>query len=107
MKSIIKFFKSFLGNLNQNNIDGIKLENGEKIELKIPEVLLANGIWRISKWYVQTGDNVSPGKVLCKIESENEESNLESFLEGKINYRNISKNRLDKDSIIAEIVGIN
>ena len=107
MKSIIKFLKSLFGNLNQNSVEGVKLEKGEKIELKIPEVILGDGIWRISEWYVQTGDNVSPGKVLCKIESENEESNFESFLEGKINYRNISQNKLDKDSIIAEIVGIN
>ncbi|WP_282121796.1 hypothetical protein [Algibacter mikhailovii] len=105
MKSIVNIFKSFFGNLNQNSVEGVKLEKGEKIELKIPEAILGNGIWRISEWYVENGDNISPGKVLCKIESENEESNFESFLEGKINYRNTSKNRLDKDSIIAEIVG--
>ncbi len=107
MKSIIKFFESLFGNFNQNNVEGVKIAKGEKIELKIPEALLGNGIWRISEWYVQTGDIVNPGKVLCKIESENEMSNFESFMEGKINYRNTSKNRLDKDSIIAEIIGIN
>ena len=104
---MINFFKSLFGSINENSVEGVKLEKGEKIELKIPEVILGNKIWRISEWYVQTGDNVSSGKVLCKIESENEESNFESFLEGKINYRNTSKNRLDKDSVIAEIVGVN
>ena len=87
-------------------MDGVKLQKGEKVELKIPEAILKNGVWRISEWYVETGDIVSPGKVLCQIESKKETSHFESFLHGKINYRNTSKNKLDKNSVIAEIVGI-
>ncbi len=70
MKSILAFFRSMLASISQNNMDGVKLQEGEKIELKIPEAILKNGVWRISEWYVETGDIVSPGKVLCKIESK-------------------------------------
>jgi hypothetical protein len=107
MKSIITAFKSYFIDTDKPSVQSVKLKKGEKIQIKIPEAMLGAEVWQISKWYVNLGDYVMPGNVLCEIKSKNKTSNFESFMEGQINYINTSNNKLEKNMIMVEIVGVN
>ena len=106
MSQIIQKVKSFFNLFNPNKQEGLKLAKDEKVILNIPEHLVDNGPWSITKWYKMDGESVMIGDKICKIESKHEESIFESFMEGKIKHRNTSNTPLSKESIIVEIIGI-
>ncbi len=105
MKNFIEKIKAIFDFSNNKNTQGVLLEKGEKVEIKIPSALFDGQIWHITKWHREVGDIIKPGDLICTIASKNKTSDFESFLQGKINYRNTSKSSITKDTVIIEIIG--
>ena len=105
MKTFLEKIKSLFDSPNPTTTDEFLLEKGEKVEIKIPEQLLKGQSWSITKWHCNIGDLIKPGDLICTIESINISSDFESFMQGRVNYRNTSNNSLTKDTVIVEIIG--
>ncbi len=105
MNKLKKIIKNFFQSLSTDEQIGFKLSDGEKVEFKVPQEVLKDQKWKVTEWHIKVGDSVKPGDILCKIESKKEESELESFVGGKVNYRNVSNTIINKDTVLVEIIG--
>jgi len=105
MKTFLKRLEFLFGFSNPVQHEGVLLKKGEKIEIKMPEEFLGEQIWYITNWHCELDDLIQPGDLICTIESNSKSSDFESFLSGRIHYRNTSKNCLTKNTIIVEIIG--
>ena len=81
------------------------LEKGEKQEIIFPLEKQDNKEWRLKKWYIDKGEKVKTGQIICSIENENNQIEFESFITGKMNYFKVEGQKIEKGQIIAEIIG--
>lgn len=81
------------------------LKYGEKENIIFPLDSDKHGDWRIKKWHFQKGKSIETGEIICSIENDKHSIEFESFMKGKLNYFKQEGQKIEKGTIIAEIIG--
>lgn len=82
-----------------------KLEFGETEKITFPSGIKKENDLRISKWFYENDEIVPPGKKIVRIENEEISLELETFVGGKLKQIKKIGQKVESQSILAEISG--
>ncbi|MBU3012541.1 acetyl-CoA carboxylase biotin carboxyl carrier protein subunit [Polaribacter vadi] len=103
--------KKVLNWLKSNKKDSRRLVKNEVFEIKYNTELttdvlvpnIQNKSFKISKWFVNVGDLIKEGQIICELENNSMSIEFESLTTGKLVYITKPKNKLQPNDLICKI----
>ncbi len=86
-------------------LEGKFLEDGQLERITFPNELNQGGEWRVKEWFFEKGEVVNPGDILGAVENKEQRFEFETFVGGKLNYFKQVGQRVEANSVLAEIAG--